>query len=69
MEEKALGSKIFHAGFSVVLKNQKPPKFPKTKEQLYKLQLCPLKRGLQTLTTRGNAAVVTFGRKAGRGTE
>ena len=53
MQEKALCSELFHAAFSVVLKKQKPAKFPKTREQLHTRQLCHLKQGLKTLTNMG----------------
>lgn len=59
--------KLFRAALSVMLKSQKPPKLPITIEQLHKLQLCRLKRGLQTLANMGNAAAATCGAERGQG--
>ena len=68
VQEKALGSGLFHRTSSVALKNRTLPKLPTIRGQLY-AEVVPenLKRGLKPLTNvgHGHTAAVVSGGKVG----
>lgn len=68
MQEKALMFQSVPCSiFCCAEKNQKPPKFPKAREQLHKWQLSHLKTWPGNMDKQGNDAAGRFGGEAGPG--